>query len=310
MASVVLSVAGCGAPDQSVTNAPVNVLYAGSLAAVMEDAVGPAFTGATGIPVDGEAHGSLGAAQMIRDRLREPDVFVSADPQVNEDVLMGDANGDLVEWYVTFAASELVIGYSDASPLAAALSGGTDEQWYRILAGDGVRLGRGDPSIDPKGYRTLMLFSLAARHYDDPSIEQILGAPDNPEQVLPETSLLARVQTGQFDAGIFYKHEAVAAGLSYVSLPPAINLGDPAFAADYATASYTVPGGDTVAGAPILFTVTIPRDRQSPRAVAWVDFLLREQRMLEELGFRPVPLRFSGDAATAPEEIRSVVTAS
>ena len=61
-------------------NEAVAVLYAGSLATVMENGVGPAFAKATGYEYKGEAHGSLGAARLIRDRLRSPDVFISADP--------------------------------------------------------------------------------------------------------------------------------------------------------------------------------------------------------------------------------------
>src|ERR1700710_2262003 len=67
----------------------VSVLYAGSLATVMENGVGPAFSAATGYETKGEAHGSLGAARLIHDHLRSPDVFISADPSVNQSVLMG-----------------------------------------------------------------------------------------------------------------------------------------------------------------------------------------------------------------------------
>src|SRR5258708_5293181 len=66
-----------------------SVLYAGSLATVMENGLGPAFSKKSGIEYKGEAQGSLGGARMIHDGLRSPDVFISADPTVNETVLMG-----------------------------------------------------------------------------------------------------------------------------------------------------------------------------------------------------------------------------
>jgi molybdate/tungstate transport system substrate-binding protein len=97
----------------------VSVLYAGSLATVMENGVGPAFSKATGYRYKGEAHGSLGAARLIHDHLRTPDVFLSADPAVNESVLMGAGNGGLVTWYVTLASSQLVLAYNPKSPQAA-----------------------------------------------------------------------------------------------------------------------------------------------------------------------------------------------
>ncbi|HVT17258.1 MAG TPA: substrate-binding domain-containing protein [Thermoanaerobaculia bacterium] len=99
---------GSGQPEARI----VSVLYAGSLGAVMENGLGPAFVKATGYTYQGEAQGSLGAAQMIRHRLRTPDVFVSADPAVNETVLMGAANGDLVKWYATVATSQLVLAFN------------------------------------------------------------------------------------------------------------------------------------------------------------------------------------------------------
>src|SRR5262249_55754890 len=91
------------------------VLYAGSLATVMENGLGPAFSRATSYQYKGEAQGSLGAARLIHDHLRSPDVFISADPSVNESVLMGSGNGNLVTWFVTLASSQLVLAYSPES---------------------------------------------------------------------------------------------------------------------------------------------------------------------------------------------------
>ena len=285
----------------------VSVLYAGSLATVMENGVGPAFSKATGIAYRGEAHGSVGAARLIHDRLRSPDVFISADPAVNESVLMGSKNGNLVTWFVTFAASQLVLAYhpksSFAADFAAAAAGKTP--WYEVLEKPGVRFGRGDPTIDPKGYRTLFLFELAGKHYRRPKIPRLLGDPLNPAQVLPEVSLLARVESGQFDAGIFYKHEIVARKLPYVSFPPEINLGDPRFADFYSQATYKNPTGERAGGAPILFTITIPKTVQDQTAAnAFVRFLLSSPGLLKGFGFGIVEHRVGGDRAQIPADLR------
>ncbi len=112
-----LCFSACVIPNHA-QKATVSVLYAGSLAAVMENGIGPAFTKATGIGYQGEAQGSLGAAQLIRDRLRSPDVFISADPVVNEKILMGPQNGNLVRWFATVAYSQLVLAYSPHSRFA------------------------------------------------------------------------------------------------------------------------------------------------------------------------------------------------
>jgi molybdate/tungstate transport system substrate-binding protein len=287
----------------------VSVLYAGSLATVMENGVGPAFTAATGYGYKGEAHGSLGAARLIHDHLRSPDVFISADPAVNESVLMGPKNGALVTWYAVVASSQLVLAYNPKSPFAprfeAAAAGKTP--WYEVLETPGVHFGRGDPTIDPKGYRTLFLFTLAGAYYHRPEIPRLLGEPLNPAQVLPETALLARVETGQFDAGIFYKHEVVAQKLPFVSFPPEINLGDPRFSDLYAQTSYITPTGEHVSGAPILFTLTIPKTVQNQAAAeAFVRFLLTSPKLLKEFGFGIVDHRVGGDREQIPQALRGL----
>src|SRR5215467_14490917 len=139
----------------------VSVLYAGSLASVMENAIGPAFVKATGYQYQGEAQGSLGAAQMIRDHLRTPDVFISADPLVNLNLLMGQVD-DIAPWFVVIASSQLVLAYNPRSRFAGKFQDASAHraQWFDVLETPGVHFGRGDPKIDPKGYRTLFLFSL------------------------------------------------------------------------------------------------------------------------------------------------------
>jgi molybdate/tungstate transport system substrate-binding protein len=286
----------------------VSVLYAGSLATVMENGLGPAFAKNSGLEYQGEAQGSLGAAQMIHDHLRSPDVFISADPSVNENVLMGSKNGELVTWFLTLASSQLVLAYNPTSKFAdkfQAAAAGTIP-WYEVLKTPGLRFGRGDPRTDPKGYRTLFLFDLAGKHYQRPELPGLLGDPINPDQVFPETVLLARVQSGQFDAGIFYKHEVVAHKLPFVSFPPEISLGDPKFAVFYAQASYMTPSGEKVSGAPILFTITIPKAAVHKLAAeAFVRFLLSSDELLTEFGLGRVDHRVGGDLMQVPAQLRS-----
>src|SRR5262250_3370524 len=73
----------------------VNVLYAGSLVNLMEHGIGPAFEKATGDKFQGFGAGSNALANQIKGQLRRGDVFISANPRVN-DALTGTANGDWV----------------------------------------------------------------------------------------------------------------------------------------------------------------------------------------------------------------------
>jgi molybdate/tungstate transport system substrate-binding protein len=298
----------CPLAAASPQDRTVSVLYAGSLGAVMEKGVGPAFVQATGFKYEGEAQGSLGAARMIRDRVRTPDVFVSADPSVNETVLMGPQNGNLVRWYMILASSSLVIGYNPNGKFAAKFQEAAMHKvpWYEILETPGVRFGRGDPSIDPKGYRTLFLFRLASQYYRRPELAGFLGDPANPAQVFPEIVLMGRVESGQFDAGIFYKHELSGHQLSYIDLPPEINLGDPRFADSYARESYTTPAGEHMAGSPILLTVTILENvRHREAGLAFVRFLLSSGKLLNQFGLGNVEHQVGGDVAQVPPELRA-----
>jgi molybdate/tungstate transport system substrate-binding protein len=313
-----LGAAGLAVHPAALTAAPaaerspersVSVLYAGSLAAVMENGVGPAFVRATGYGYQGEAQGSLGAAQMIRDRVRTPDVFISSDPAVNERVLMGPGNGSLVRWFTIVASAQLVLAYNPRSRFAAQFEQARTGRvpWYEVLETPGVRFGRGDPTIDPKGYRTLFLFRLAGPHYHRPEIPAFLGDPRNPVQVFPEIVLLARLETGQLDAGVFYKHEVVAHRLPYISLPPEINQGALERSALYARESYTTPSGQHVTGSPILFTVTIPETvRHRQAALTFVRFLLASDALLREFGFGSVPHQVRGETAQFPAELRDL----
>jgi molybdate/tungstate transport system substrate-binding protein len=287
----------------------VSVLYAGSLATAMENGLGAAFSKATGNSYKGEAQGSLGGARMIHDHLRSPDVFISADPAVNETVLMGDKNGNLVSWFATMASSQLVLAFNPKSQFADKFQAAATNTipWYEVLQIPGVRFGRGDPTIDPKGYRTLFLFELAGKHYQKPEIPRMLGEPLNPAQVLPEIALLARVESGQFDAGIFYKHEVVAHHLPFITFPPQINLGDPNYAKAYAEVSYKLASGEQVKGAPIIFTITIPRTVSHPAAAqAFVQFMLSSPKRLEEFGFGIIEHQVAGDREQMPADLRGL----
>ena len=305
--TVILLCVAQAVPSTVPESCSVSVLYAGSLAAVMENGIGPAFNKATNCNYQGEAQGSLGAAQMIRDHVRSPDVFISADPSVNQSVLMGEKNGNIVKWFITLASSQLVLAYNSHSKFAIkfaeAAAGKTP--WYEVLETPGVRFGRGDPRIDPKGYRTLFLFDLAGQYYHRQEIPRLLGDPLNPEQVFPEIVLLARVESGQFDAGIFYKHEVVAHKLPYISLPGEINLGDPKLRTLYARESYTTPSGERATGSPILFTITVPNTaHHRDSALAFVRFLLSADKLLEQFGFGRIDHQVGGDIAQVPVELR------
>src|ERR1700709_1771340 len=158
---------------------PVKVLYAGSLVNLMERGISPAFEKVDGGRFRGYAGGSNKLATEIKGKLRQGDVFISANPKVNND-LEGTANGGWVSWYVSFAQSPLVLGYNPSSKFAAELK---TKPWYEVLEEPGIRIGRTDPKLDPKGKLTVDLLKKASEVYKLPDLSaKVLGAPENPSQ--------------------------------------------------------------------------------------------------------------------------------
>ena len=288
---------------------PLRVLYAGSLVALVENDLGPTFTKASGITVQGRAGGSVALAHMILDGLQIPDVFVSADPGVNR-LLLSSAPGPSAPWFLTVARTTMVIAYSPRSRFAPAFRdvAAGRRAWYEVLASPGLRLGRTDPQLDPKGYRTVLMLRLAERYYQRPGLEaRLLGAPENPAQTFPEEALVGRLESGQLDAGFFYLTEVREQRLPYLAVPDEINLGNPAMARLYAQAAYTDSAGQVRRGAPIVYTVTIPSTaRNAAGAVQFVQFLYRPagQRILNRHGLLPVRVLVGGDPRAVPPPLR------
>jgi molybdate/tungstate transport system substrate-binding protein len=266
-------------------DSPVNVLYAGSLVNLMERSAGLAFEHRSGDRFQGYAGGSNKVANEIKGKLRRGDVFISANPKI-DDQLMGQANGNWVQWYIAFAASPLVIGYNPASRFVDDLK---SKPWYQVLVEPGLKLGRTDPKLDPKGAFTVELLKRAETFYGKPDLsQQIIGAPDNPAQVLPEEALVGRLQSGQLDAGFFYSTEASDAKIPAIKLPDEI--------------------------APkARYTITILRDAPNPAgAERFVSFLLSSQArdLLKQHGLELLKPDLSGDANAVPTAIRSLVDAA
>jgi molybdate/tungstate transport system substrate-binding protein len=292
---------------------PVVVLYAGSLVTIMENAVKPALV-ALGLEFQGEAKGSLALANLIRAGLRKPDVFVSADPKVLDGLMTAEA-GHAVHWYATFAATRLVVGYAPASPFARdfVLAARGQKHLPDVLLAPDIRIGRTDPALDPKGYRTIIAVRLMEKYGNAPAdfAKRLLGTERNPAQVVPEETLLARLEGGDLDAAFLYANEALSRKLPFVELPKSANLGDPAEASLYATQTVTI---DEVAhrGALSVYAVTIPDGAPNPRAAeTFVDFLCggasgAGSAILGRAGLTLLPPHISGEAKEAPASLRAL----
>ena len=190
----------------------VNVAYAGSLVTPMEREVGPAFMRACACTYQGEGKGSVALANLIESGIKNPDVFISADTKLMDRLAASPKH--LIRTYTVFAKASLVLGYSTKSPFAA--------RFARVAAGKlsmralletpGLRVGRTDPKLDPKGARTN--HALAAM---DVSPAHSL--------VFPEEDLLVRLEAGDLDAAFLYSTESRSRKIPALDLPSAATKG-------------------------------------------------------------------------------------
>jgi molybdate/tungstate transport system substrate-binding protein len=277
------------AEAQTSPAGPLVVFNAGSLARPF-NAILKAFTAKYPDVVPAQENsGSLEAARKLTELGKIPDVIGVADYGVIPKLLIPKH----ATWFATFARNSMVLIYTDQSIGAGEING---RNWRQVLLRPGVRSGRSDPTLDPNGYRTLMVFQLAEKFYKQPGLASRLERGHPPKYVRPkEADLTALVQAGELDYSWSYLSIAKAAGLRYVQLPREVDLSDPKLADWYAQARVWTPGPhrasrDSVEfrGEPIVYALTIPTAAPHPRtAQAFVKFIVSPegQAILKDNGF-------------------------
>jgi molybdate/tungstate transport system substrate-binding protein len=227
----------------------VNVLYAGSLVNLMTKQIGPAFQKASGYSVTGESAGSTALVTDIKGKVYKGDVFVSASPTATK-TLMGASNGNWVTYYVSFASSNVVLGYNPNSKFASQIK---SEPWYKAITTPGLKLGFTDPATDPKGKLVAEALTDTAKSKNLPALTTI---ENNKSDVYPEETLVARLQSGQLDAAFFYTAEAVPAKIATVPL-----AGETDLKATYTIS--TLKGAPNEAGAEAFVAYMLGSDSQA-----------------------------------------------
>jgi len=243
-------VSGCGQVLGRQSADAVRMLGAGSLQRALST-----LADAVPVRVRVEARGSAAAAQLVAEGTRDPDVLALADGVLFESVLEPD-------WYAAMATNELTLAYDGTTDVGRRFEDA--DRWFDPVLSGAVSLGRTDPDLDPLGYRTLFALDLAGDHYGRPDLP---GAARAASDVYPETSLLARLETGAVDAAFVYRNMATDRGYDTVDLPPAIDLSDPARADRYGTVSCRLPDGTRVSGGVIEYVATVRKRRPASMRV-------------------------------------------
>jgi len=311
--AVVLTACGTApaTPPEDGLTGTLTIYHAGSLTVPVKELTAAFRQKHPGVRFATESGGSRTVARKVSELGQLADVVMVADYTVIDNLL----KPQFATWNIRFARNAMVIAYTDRSKFADEI---TSDNWYEVLLRDGVVYGHSDPNADPCGYRTLMVWQLAEAYYQVPGLAQRLGDHCPAANVRPKAvELLALLQSGDMDYAFEYLSVAVQHHLHYVTLPPEINLSDPAHAAFYAQAKVELNGaqpGETVVktGAPILYGLTIPTNAPHPRlAAAFVAFVLgpEGQAILEKLGQPPLKPPLADSPDRLPPQIQPLVRA-
>ena len=317
VAATLALLTGCLAPLPTPT-APAKVgdiagkviiFHAGSLTVPMGELTTAFQAHYPDVTFETEAAGSRTCARKVSELGREADLVASADYTVIDTLLIPE----LAAWNIRFARNTMVIAYTDQSAYAQEIDG---DNWHEILTREDVVYGHSEPNADPCGYRTLMVWQLAERHYDQPGLYDKLDQMCPPENIRPKSvELITLLQSGDMDYAFEYQSVAVQHGLSYVELPPEINLSMVEQADFYKQAQVELSGSEpgttvTKAGKPIVYGITLLEDAPNPTAaLAFVEFLLgpEGQAIMASQGQPPIVPAVSAQEEALPDALVSYV---
>lgn len=285
------------------------IFHAGSLSVPFEH-LNEAFNKLyPNVKIQMESAGSRATIRKVTELGKPADIIGSADYAAIEQLMFPQ----FADWYVKFARNRMVIAYTDQSRFKDEIN---RDNWYQVLLRPGVNYGHSDPNADPCGYRTLMVWQLAERHYNSSDLYQKLMAGCPARNIRSkETELLALLQSGDLDYAFEYLSIAKQHKLKYVELPTEIDLSEPEHEEFYRTAAVEVAGAepgatDIQVGEAIVYGLTIPKNAPN-RAVAleWVKFALgpQGQAIFQNDGQPPIVPAMASDISKVPTELKDLV---
>jgi len=305
---VLTLLAGCSGEPESKMSGKMPIFHAGSLTIPFAEVSEEFNKLYPEVEILAEGTGSQTTIRKVTELHKECGVIGSADYTIIPQLMFPE----YADWYVIFATNQMCIAYTAKSQFAGEIN---ESNWYEILQREGVKYGRSDPDQDPCGYRTLMVWQLAEKHYNASGLYDKLYEAEGDLMRPKSVELIALLESGDLDYAFEYSSVAAQHSLNYVVLPPEINLSDENFNDFYATAQVEISGKEpgskiTQKGKPIVYGVTIPSDFPNQEmAIAWVDFLLSSEGMaiMERNGQPPVIPAVTNDKSKLPEALKKYV---
>jgi molybdate/tungstate transport system substrate-binding protein len=259
---------------ETITKSNIHILHAGSLSMPFKDVAEAFMNQFPQYKVLLEGHGSRTCARQITDLKREVDIMASADSAVIRNLLMPD----YTDYCIDFTTNEMAIMFTEKSQFADIING---DNWYEILLKPEVQYGHSDPNADPCGYRSLLTWQLAEKHYKVENLNQKLTEAMPQKNIRSkETDLIALLEAGELDYIFIYRSVAEQHHSKYVLLPNEINLKSAELVEFYKTASVKITGkkpGEWIEkkGAPMVYGITIPNNAPNKEAaLKFMSFLL------------------------------------
>jgi len=286
------------------------IFHAGSLSVPMKEVASEFHKLYPNVKILMESAGSVASARKITDLNRPCDILAAADYAVIDNMLIPK----FAEWNIKFVSNELSIVYHDQSRYADKINA---KNWYDILMKSDVAFGRADPNADPCGYRSVLTLQLAERFYTKPGLAKSVMEKDQNYIRPKEVDLLALLESNSIDYLFLYKSVAIQHQLKYIILPDEINLKNPVFAKEYATASTEINGKepgkkDVIKGEPMIYGVTMLRDAPNKKAaIAFLQFLLTKEKgmkIMERNGQPSVIPLSTQNYDKLPKELKSFAT--
>lgn len=263
----------------------VSVVYAGSLAFINDEILGPKFQKATGVAYQGQGGGSFAMAKELASHLLSGDVFESIGTQP-----IADLEPSQTTWAVRVSATPLVIAYNPKSPEASYFKKVADRKvslkaFFAYLASHHLNIGRTDPETDPQGQAFYEMVELAVRHYGLPKsdVGKILGAWNNPKQIYSEEGLPTELQSGGLDLSSAFLPEVIQDHMDYIKLPPMLNFSDAADAAWYAKATLDLPNGKVSGGVMAVWATAL---NKSVAGAQYVSYVVHHESLLKRYGYQ------------------------
>lgn len=228
-------------------------------------------------------------------------------------------------WALAIASDQLVIAYSNSTLLSPAAKSFISQFQYSLpgnssavelsaftnLTNGKVKIGIANPQDDPAGLRGWLALEIAGYLYAGGNTSYFTdrAVQNNANVSAPSASaLVAPLETGNIQFLFIYKSAAVAKGLRYLPLPPALNQGNSSMSSFYGMFTYNLPDGP-VSGSPIyLFVTVLANSTEAGAAYAFLDFVVNNTAVLSSFGMTPLSTSVLFSSLPLPIEISRLVS--